>query len=119
MKIKKLSLQKDTLLPLNSAEAMNVAGGLPVSTLPQLVGGCTATDVACPTNRCTAATCATCATCAGQATCATCNQATCATCNQATCQTCNTCNTCHTLNGTCRTDCICPSAMALVNTCTC
>jgi len=118
MKIKKLSLQKETLLPLDSAEAANIAGGMvPVSTYIPLAG-----LAACQTGACTdacpsaAGTCATCNTCAGQATCATCGQATCATCNQATCNTCVT-NACTNL--TCRTDCRCPVSYAVQATCYC
>lgn len=115
MKIKKLSLQKDTLLPLDSAEAVNIAGGMPVSTYIPLNGAALCQTGAC-TDACPSAagTCATCNTCAGQATCATCGQATCATCNQATCNTCG----CPATNLTCRTDCRCIS-LAIQNTCLC
>lgn len=113
MKMKKLSLQKDTLLPLDAAATANIAGGLPVSSAIPLQAGYNACQE--PTNLCTNNCTGACAT-QGQATCATCGQATCATCNQATCNTCAT--NCGCSAATCRTDCICPS-MAIRASCYC
>jgi hypothetical protein len=115
MKLKKLSLQKDTLLPLDAADAMNIAGGmLPVSSAPPLAAGVNACQSAVCTDvgpRCGTGT-ATCATCATN--CGTC--ATCAT-------NCGTCGTCATNCGcppvTHLSDCRCPGTLALRNTCLC
>lgn len=109
MKMKKLSLQKDTLLPLDDAASANIAGGLPLSTAIPLQAGYNPCQE--PTNLCTH-NCSN--ACTGA--CATQGQATCATCNQATCNTCAT--NCGCSAATCRTDCVCPS-MAVRNTCYC
>lgn len=124
MKLKKLSLEKETLLPLNEVEAVNIAGGIPVSgTIPALAHA----NVCNPSDPCTTTT-RTANTACNQATCATCatNCGTCATC-ATNCGTCATCGCTHT-NATCASDCRCPSGVipaqhglggAVANTCYC
>lgn len=111
MKLKKLSLQKDTLLPLGADAAANIAGGMPLSSAIPFQAGYNA----CQTGACTDACTGACSNaCTGA--CATNGQATCATCNQATCATCAT--NCGCSAATCRTDCVCPS-VAVRATCYC
>ncbi len=115
MSMKKLSLKKETLLPMNDDQAQTIAGGI-LGTSPPFAGAigiCGGTIDTCksdclPCTTVTAATnCGTCATCATH--CGTC--ATCAT-NCGTCATCATnCGTCACTRtvDTCRTDCVCPT----------
>lgn len=90
MSLKKLSLKKETLLPMNDDQAQTVAGGLPITiTIPQVAGaaacGGTIRGLAC-SNPCQTDSGATCVSCA-------------------TCSTCVSCNTCNT----CATNCACPT----------
>jgi hypothetical protein len=112
MSMKKLSLKKETLLPMNDDQAQTIAGGLPIGTSVQPAANgaliCGGTFDTCRTD---------CSPCGGTATCAT-NCGTCATCatNCGTCGTCATnCGTCVNCTtdtvaktcDTCRTDCVC------------
>jgi hypothetical protein len=112
MSMKKLSLKKETLLPMNDDQAQTIAGGIifsntctPANGAAAICSGLRCSDP-CKTDFCTN-TCNTCATNCG--TCATC--ATCAT-NCGTCGTCATncnCGTVAKTCDTCRTDCVCPT----------
>lgn len=108
MPIKKLSLKKETLLPMEDHQAQTIAGGLAVS-MAQVAGGagaiCGGTiggrcSDPCKTDGCTQLSCYTCNTCVTLCTTDISN------CN--TCQSCASCATCDT----CRTDCVCPSVPA-------
>lgn len=114
MSLKKLSLKKETLLPMNDDQAQTVAGGIQATIIPANAAGapaiCGGTVGRACSDPCTGATnCGTCATnCGTCATCATCatNCGTCATncgCTQPTAVP-RVCT-----DATCKTDCICPT----------
>ncbi|HZU54054.1 MAG TPA: hypothetical protein VFF77_09185 [Holophagaceae bacterium] len=106
MKLKKLSLQKDTLLPLDAAETVNIAAGmLPISSAIPLAAGYNACySNPCATDACTVG-CATAATCATNCNCT------------GTCATVNCTGTCVNCNATRLA--VCGASMAVRNTCYC